>query len=84
MVQKSKYVALKNYVPMGLPSEYDFVIKNFANIFSTKQFEFTFLVELKPRVYFPQPSFVFPFDGFLGIGIIQQQCFPECNGLMPR
>ena len=27
MVQKSKYVALKNYVPMGLPSEDDFVIK---------------------------------------------------------
>ena len=27
MVQKSKYIALKNYVPMGLPSEDDFVIK---------------------------------------------------------
>ena len=26
MVQKSKYVALKKYVPMGLPSEDDFVI----------------------------------------------------------
>ena len=27
MVQKSKYVALKNYIPMWLPSEDDFVIK---------------------------------------------------------